>query len=302
MLNFETEQKVAQIGKVRVGGQPGENPIVMVGTVFYANHAALLDEKTGKIDKPLVEKELNEYTKIIEDTRMQGIIDIVGAHPDALIKECEFVADLVEFPFLVDGLNDSVRIPAMEGLKEIGLLDRAILNSIDAATTEESLERLKNIGVKNAVLLTFGTRYIFPKQKLTLLEETLIPKAHKANIENLLVDTAVLDLPSISMNFEVSHLVKNKFGLPTGFAPANSIYGWDFIKKYGEAARCGGIASIMAYCASAPSDFILFGPVKFAKCVIPAVSLISGLNSYYRKRVLRKKISQDNPLNTIFMD
>ncbi|MHA1931900.1 MAG: hypothetical protein ACW96X_05125 [Promethearchaeota archaeon] len=300
MLNFETEQKIVQIGKTRIGGNPGQNPTAMIGTVFYTSHAGLLNEKTGDIDKPLVESELNEFTAIIEDTQMQGIVDVVGAYPEALIKECEFVADTVDYPFLVDGLNDSSRIPAMEGLKEIGLLDRAILNSIDEATTEESLEKLKNIGVKNVVLLTFGSRYIFPKQKLKLLEEILIPKAAKANIENILVDSAVLDLPSIGINFETSYLVKEKFGLPTGFAPANSIYGWDYIKKYGEVARCGSIASIMAYCASAPSDFILFGPIKFAKCVIPAVALISGVNAYYRKRILREEISENSPLKVIF--
>jgi len=300
MLSFETEQKVAQIGKVEIGGQPGENPIVMIGTVFYAKHAALLNEKTGEIDKPVVEKELNEYTEIVEDTKMQGIIDVVGAYPDALLKECEFVADIVDYPFLVDGLNDSSRIPAMEGLKEIGLLDRAILNSIDEATSEENLEKIREIGVKNAVLLTFGSKYIFPHQKLKMLKETLIPKAEKANIENMIIDTAVLDLPSISINFETTNLIKRELGLPTGFAPANAIYGWDFVKKYGDIPRCGAIASIMTYCASASSDFILFGPVKFAKCVVPAVALISGINSYYRKRILRKKISEKSPLNVLF--
>jgi tetrahydromethanopterin S-methyltransferase subunit H len=300
MLSFESEQKFAQIGEVRVGGQPGENPIVMIGTVFYAKHAALLNEKTGEIDKPLIEKELNEYTEIIEDTKMQGIIDVVGAYPDALLKECEFVADIIDYPFLVDGLNDSSRIPAMEGLKEIGLIDRAILNSIDEATSEENLEKIREIGVKNAVLLTFGSKYIFPHQKLKMLRETLIPKAEKANIENIIIDTAVLDLPSISINFETTHLIKDELGLPAGFAPANAIFGWDFVKKYGDISRCGAIASIMTYCASAPSDFILFGPVKFAKCVVPAVALISGINSYYRKRILRKKISDKSPLNVIF--
>jgi tetrahydromethanopterin S-methyltransferase subunit H len=300
MLNFETEQITSQIGNVKIGGQPGENPIVMVGTVFYAKHAALLNEKTGEIDRSLVEQELNEFTEVVEDTKMQGIIDVVGAYPDALLKECEIVADLVEYPFLVDGLNDSSRVPAIEGLKEIGLNDRAILNSIDDSTTEETLSKLKEIGVKNAVLLTFGSKYIFPHQKLEFLEEILIPKAKKANIENIIIDTAVLDLPSISINFETSSLVKSKLGLPTGFAPANAIYGWDFVKKFGETPRCGAIASIMTYCASAPSDFILFGPVKFAKCVTPAVSLISGVNAYYRKRILRKKISEESPLKVIF--
>jgi len=286
MLNFEKEQKVVEIGNTRIGGLPGENPVAMIATVFYTNHAALLDEKTGKINKKLVEQELNDYSEIIEETGMQGIVDVVGGYPDALFKECEYVADIVDYPFLVDGLNDDSRIPVMESLKEVGLLDRAILNSIDEATTDENLAKLKEIGVKSAVLLTFGNRYIFPQKKLEFLKTTLIPKAQKANIENLLVDTAVLDLPSIGINVETTRLVKSELGLPTGFAPANAIYGWDFIKKYGDSSRCGGIASLMAYCVNAGSDFVLF--------------LISGINSYYRKRILRKKISDRTPLKHIF--
>ena len=54
MLKFDKEQKVLQIGKVKIGGQPGVNPIVLVGSVFYRNHEALLDEKTGKIDEKIV--------------------------------------------------------------------------------------------------------------------------------------------------------------------------------------------------------------------------------------------------------
>ena len=300
MLNFESEQKTFKIDDVKFGGQPGENPIVMIATVFYAKHAALLDEKTGKFDKNILEQELNDFTEVIEETQLQGVIDVVGAYPEVLIKECEFIADNVEYPFLVDGLNDTSRIPAMKGLQEIGLLDKAILNSIDENTNDENLEKLKEIGVKNAVLLTFGNKYMFPQQKLKFLKETLIPKAQKANIDNYIVDTAVLDLPSISINFETVGLIKKELGLPAGFAPANAIYGWSFVKKYGESARCGAIASIMAYCATAPSDFIMFGPIKFAKCVVPAIALISGVNSYYQKRVKRKKISERTPLKTIF--
>jgi tetrahydromethanopterin S-methyltransferase subunit H len=188
----------------------------------------------------------------------------------------------------------------MEGLKEVGLLDRAILNSIDEATTEENLAKMKEIGVKSAVLLTFGNRYIFPHQKIEFLNKELIPKAEKAGIENIIVDTAVLDLPSIGINVETTRMVKSELGLPTGFAPANAIYGWNFVKKYGDKSRCGGITSLMAYCVNAGSDFVLFGPIKFAKCVIPAMALISGINSYYRKRILRKSISDRTPLKHIF--
>jgi tetrahydromethanopterin S-methyltransferase subunit H len=300
MLNFEREQKVAEIGDVKIGGQPGENPVVVVGTVFYARHKALLDEKTGKFDKNLIETEINGFINIVEETGLQAIIDVVGAYPEALLKECEYIADLVECPFLVDGLNDTSRIPAMQGLKEIGLLDRAILNSLDENTSEDSIEKIKGIGVKNAILLAFGNKYVFPHQKLHFLQESLIPKAEKASIKNLLIDTAVLDLPSISVNFETVYLVKNELGYPSGFAPSNAIFAWEFIKQYGDVSRCGAIASIMTYCAAAGSDFILFGPVKFAKCVIPSIALISGVNAYYRKRIKRKHIAEKTPLKFIF--
>ncbi|MFX1394148.1 MAG: hypothetical protein ACFFAH_11285 [Promethearchaeota archaeon] len=300
MLKFDNIQKVVTIGNIRIGGQPGENPIVLVGSVFYKGHQALLDEKTGKIDEKKVEQEVNEFLTIIEDTGMQAIIDVVGAYPEALLKQCEYIANIVDCPFLVDGLNDAIRIPAMEGLKEIGLLDRAILNSIDDNTSDENLEKLKNIGVKNAILLTFSNRAIFPKQKLKLLIEKLIPISQKAEIENIIVDTAVLDLPSIAINVETTKLIKSELGLPTGFAPSNAIYGWDFIKKYGTPPRCGAIASLMTFCANAGSDFILFGGIKYAKCVIPSIALISGINSYYRKRILRKEISEKSPLKIIF--
>ncbi|MHA1148866.1 MAG: hypothetical protein ACTSR8_11570 [Promethearchaeota archaeon] len=300
MTFYEKDQKVIEIGKVKIGGQPGENPIVLVGSVFYKNHPALLDEKTGDFDKVVVESEVNEFISIVEESGMQAIIDVVGGYPDALVKECEFIADLVDVPFLVDGLNDSSRIPAMEGLKEKGLIERAILNSIDENISSESVAKLKEIGVKNAVLLTFGTRYILPKQKLKLLNEKLIPAAEQAEIQKIIVDTAVLDLPSVSITAETARLVKTETGLPTGFAPSNAIYGWDFVKKYGDSSRCGAIASLMTYAATIGVDFILFGPIKFAKCVVPSISLICGMNSYYRKRILRKPVSELTPLNKIF--
>ncbi|MFO7795747.1 MAG: hypothetical protein ACQERB_03235 [Promethearchaeati archaeon] len=300
MLEYEKEQKIIEIANVKIGGQPGVNPVVAIGSVFYSKHPALKDEKTGKFDKEIVEQELNNFINITEENNIQAIIDVVGAYPDALIKECEFVADIVDVPFLVDGLNDEIRIPAMKGLKEIGLLDRAILNSIDENTTEENILKIREIGVKNAVLLTFGIRAIYPKSKIKLLRDQLIPKAEKAGLKNYIVDTAVLDLPSVSINFETCKLVKQELGLPTGYAPSNAIYGWEFIKHYGDKARCGAISSIMINAMDAGADFILFGPIKFASCVVPSMALISGMRSYYRKRVLRKNISDLSPLKKIF--
>ncbi|MBN1216088.1 MAG: hypothetical protein JXA99_11695 [Candidatus Lokiarchaeota archaeon] len=300
MEKNSNDLKLYKIHNIEIGGDIGQNPIVAVGTVFYSKHKALLDEKKGIIDKKLIENELNDFISIIENTGVQAIIDIVGSHPEALLKECVYIADMVDFPFLVDGLNDDIRIPAIKGLKDAGLLERSILNSIDENTSEENLLKLKDIGVKNAVLLAFGNKYIFPEQKISLLKEILIPKAKKAEIENLLIDTAVLDLPSMNINFQTAKLVKSELGLPVGYAPSNAIFGWEKIKQYGNDSRCGAIASIMVNCVSAGCDFVLFGPIKFAKCVIPSIALISGMNSYYRKRVLRKELFNKDFLKKIF--
>ena len=172
--------------------------------------------------------------------------------------------------------------------------------SIDENTNEENINKIKEIGVKNSVLLTFSNRAIFPKHKMKLLTESLIPAAEKAGVKNCIVDTAVLDLPSININVETARLVKNELGIPVGYAPSNAAYQWDFVKKFGDTARCGAIASLMTNCADAGCDFILFGPIKFAKCVVPSLALSSGIKAYYRKRILRKNISEKNPIKYIF--
>ncbi len=300
MYSIDKEQKIVEIEGVKFGGQPGENPPVAIGSVFYSKHKALIDEKTGEFDKDQIEQEVNEFMTLIDDHNMQGVIDVVGAHPEALVKECTYIADLVDIPFLIDGLNDEIRLPAVKELEELGLLDRGILNSIDENTSDEACEIFREVGVKNAVLLTFGTRYIFPKQKIKLLENDLIPKAQKANIQNFIVDTAVLDIPSVSLTAETTRLVKNQLGLPAGYAPSNAIYQWDFVKQYGQDARCGAIASIMVNCIDVGGDFVLFGPIKYAKCVIPSLALITSMKSYYRKRILRKNVLEKNPLKKIF--
>lgn len=300
MNEFEMEQEVLTIGKIKIGGQPGENPNVCIGSVFYKGHSALIDEKTGKFDKNLVEKEINEFIDTCEKNSIPYIIDVVGSYEDSLYKECVFIADLVDCPFLVDGINDKSRIPVMEKLAENGLLDRAILNSIDENTTDDTLEKLKRIGTKNAVILAFGSRYILPGQKLNFIRESLIPKVNKAGIENYIIDTAVLDLPSLSINVIASLWVKNKLGIPTGCAPANAVYAWKSIKQFGNEARISAITSASVYCISSGCDFVLFGPVKFGKYIVPSIAMITAMNSYYRKRVLRKSISDNNPLYNIF--
>jgi len=50
MHAFKREQKVCRIGGVEVGGQPGERPVVLVGSIFFAGHRIVRDPVRGLFD------------------------------------------------------------------------------------------------------------------------------------------------------------------------------------------------------------------------------------------------------------
>ena len=50
MFKFEKEQKVFDIAGVIVGGQPGEYPTVLIGSIFYDRHKIVTDIMKGEFD------------------------------------------------------------------------------------------------------------------------------------------------------------------------------------------------------------------------------------------------------------
>uniref|UniRef100_A0A7C4BAF6 Tetrahydromethanopterin S-methyltransferase subunit H n=1 Tax=Thermofilum pendens TaxID=2269 RepID=A0A7C4BAF6_THEPE len=56
MLKFKTQQRVFEVGSVKIGGQPGENPTVLIGSIFYHGHKILVNEKTVEFHREEAEK------------------------------------------------------------------------------------------------------------------------------------------------------------------------------------------------------------------------------------------------------
>ena len=44
-FHFEKEQKTFQIGDIKVGGQPGENPTVLLASMFHKGDKIVTDRK-----------------------------------------------------------------------------------------------------------------------------------------------------------------------------------------------------------------------------------------------------------------
>lgn len=297
---FEKEQRVVRVAGVSFGGQPSENPVVMVGSLFYRGHKAVTDHRRGAFDRKVVEGEVQTVLEWSDKTGLPVAFDLVAQHADALKEYVSFAADSFDAPFLVDGTNDEVRLPAMEAAAEWGLLDRAILNSIDAKATDASLAEYKALGVRHAVLLAFESRALLPEKKLSLLTSVegkvkgLVQKAGEAGIRDFLVDVAVLDVPSMAFCARTQQLVKERHGYPVGCAPANAVFEWERARGlFGREGRWSCAAAACVFLADWWADFILYGPARLAPQIFPAVATREAIGAYYQRRINRVDVRSD---------
>ena len=215
VFKFGQEQKICDISNVKIGGQPGQLPTVMIGSIFYHKQKILKDEKTGRFDKKEAEELLKREEEISDKTGNPRIVDVVVSSPQALGKLIDFVAKTIEGPFTIDGVTDEVRINGAKYVGEVGLSERVVYNSITPSTKEAETSAVKEAKIKSAILLALNTRKPTISGRLQVIDE-LIPVAKNAGIENMLVDTTILDIPDPGPVSKVVYLVKEKYGLPAG--------------------------------------------------------------------------------------
>ncbi|MFX1441575.1 MAG: hypothetical protein ACFFFD_15130, partial [Promethearchaeota archaeon] len=59
LWRLKSEQKIIDIDGVKVGGIPGKNPSVLIGTIFYKNHKIVTDERRGLFIRSKAEELIN---------------------------------------------------------------------------------------------------------------------------------------------------------------------------------------------------------------------------------------------------
>lgn len=307
MLKFERNQQAFEIGSgVVVGGQPGEFPTVLIGSIFYSGHKIVRDHMKGDFEKEEAEALIKRVEELSDKVGNPHVLDVVGSNAEALIRYIDFVAGVTDQPFLIDGPSPLVRLPVAKHVAEVGLLDRAIYNSIDEHTGEDEVKALKEIGVKSSVLLAFSMKKIWPEGRIDMLRgydnrNGLIELAREAGVVNLLVDTAVLDLASIGLAAKAVYLVKSELGLPAGCGPCNASTTWEKGReKYGEKVYeiCDSVVDTLIQLNG--GDFVLYGPVGEAERVFPVCALIDALIAYANKRYGVNPKVKNHPLYKVW--
>lgn len=291
MLRFDREQKVFDIGGVKVGGVPGTRPTVLIGSIFYRGHGIVTDEGKGKFDRSRAEELINVQEKFSDKTGNSCMLDVVGASSEAMVKALEFAAEASGCPLLMDGISPEIRMDALKYVDEVGLSERIVYNCITPEYNLTELDVLGQSGVDSTVLLAYHSRVFTSGGRLESVKK-VIPALLEAGIEKIMVDTYVLDIPSLGSACRAIFDVKNELGYPAGCGAHNAIGTWRGLRtKMGRQARKPSVAVSSALATAAGGDFVLYGPIEEADYIFPAIALVdaaySQLSIERRERVDR---------------
>uniref|UniRef100_A0A7C5YSQ0 Tetrahydromethanopterin S-methyltransferase subunit H n=1 Tax=Ignisphaera aggregans TaxID=334771 RepID=A0A7C5YSQ0_9CREN len=285
MFKFKCSQKVYDIGGVKVGGAPWENPPVLIGSIFYHKHKIVKDEKSGEFDKNTAEELIKTVEDISNKTKLPAMLDVVIASPNAAIKYLDFVSNTTKMPILVDALSTDAMGVAFKHVRDVGLLDRVVFNSLNAKSKDDEFKLLQEYGIKASVLLLYTERVVDVDIRMKNLE-LLLEKSKVYGIEKILVDTFVIDVPSLSAAMKTLLEIKSRYGLPCGAGAHNAISSQrkSFKERFGlEGTKACELASNLATIVMG-ADFLLYGPIETAKEVFPAVYTIYTSYRYLGRR------------------
>jgi len=295
MYQFKVEQKIFEVGKVKVGGVPGERPTVLIGSIFYAREKIVFDHRKGEFDKEKAEAYIKTQEEFSDKTGNPHMVDVGGSTNEAIIKFLDFVSKVTDAPILIGGATPSVRIAGLNYIKEVGVKNPIIYNSILPEYKKEELEKIKEAKVKTVVLLGFNPKDFTSIGRIQTIKN-LLSIIQKAGITQPLIDTAIIDIPSLGLASKALFDLKNELGLPVGCGPHNAIGTWQGLKtKMGSQARYPCVASANALPVIFGADFILYGPIEYANFIFPAVALIDAALAQLRIE-LKKPVSKTHPI------
>ena len=287
---------------MKVGGQPGQVPTVMIGSIFYHKQKILQDEKTGRIDKEKAEELLNKEKEISNKTGNSRIVDVCCSWPKAFEKLIDFVAKSIAGPFAIDGTTSEVRIAGVRYVEEVGLSKQVVYNSITPNINEQEMSAIKEAKIKSAIILTLNSRNPTILGRMQTLEK-LLSLSMEAGIENILVDAAVLDIPDPGPVSKTIYLIKEKYGLPTGAGTHNAVERWIMARK-GHVLKqqiMSTVASVFPVVLGA--DFLLYGPIENAVKAYYASAIADAYVAYSaRQEFGSQPQGRSHPLFRIFRD
>jgi len=280
VFRFEREQAVVNIAGVKLGGQPGEFPTVLAGTIFYQGHKIVQDEDVGLFDRTKAEKLVVRQAELSEETGNPALLHVYARTTKAFERYLVFVEEVWSGPFIIDSADQGVRAAAAGLVSELGYADKAIYNSISLATNSSEEQAIRDSEIDSAILLAYnpaepgvGGSIKVLETGATVREMGLIPLARDLDIVNLLIDPGVVPMGSgagAALRFSV--VAKAKYGLPVGSGIHNAVSSWPWLKERCLRDRrcCDAAATAMQQLSG--GDYVLYGPIENADFIFPVAA------------------------------
>ena len=294
MFDYGVDQKTYEIFGVKIGGIPGLAPTVMVGSMFYKGHGIVEDPVKGLFDKVEAEKQLRDAEEMTDKTGLPSMLDLVAENSKAAFRYMDFVVDASKMPIMLDVVSEEDQVNVLQYASDVGVIDRIIFNSLNPQTSDRVYAKIAEVGCTSATLLLHSSRYVLSSNKDALLDD-MAPKAVRAGVDKILVDTVVLDIPTLGLAVNAIHRIKDRYGYPCGCGAHNAVSSWKNLrKKYTPSAVTTAVGVTNALPVAAGADFVFYGPMRNAESVYPSIAMI---NTAYSQLVMEKriKLGKDHP-------
>ncbi len=311
MFRFDKEQEVFDFGGVKMGGQPGQYPTVLISTMFYGKHKIVSDEDKGIFDRDAADGLWTTQQEMGDVTGVPYINQIVGETPEAIKKFIDWFVEVDnKTAFLIDSSAGDVRAAAAEYCTEIGVADRAIHNSINASVNDEEIAAVRDSDLDAAIVLAFNATDPSVKGKMDILEvggtgqaKGMLEIAKDCGITRPIVDVAAMP-PGAGSGATIRSImaVKGHLGLPTGGGFHNMASAWDWLKKFKKEHKEAYMptdigTNLVSQVVGA--DCLLYGPIENVRSVFPAVALVDIMLAETCRDLGMEVLDPNHPINKL---
>lgn len=302
MNRFNTEQKVYQVGKVKVGGQPGELPTFLIGSIFWLGQKMVQDANKGVFDANEAEKIINTMQTQSDITGVPYGLDVVGTTEEAFGKYIDFVAKHCDAPIMLDAMSPKTRMAAADMAKKMGLSNRCFYNSVYKGVPDVELAKLKESGITMSIVLADNPKDNSLEGKLNVLVEALA-LADKGGITQPLIDTGIpAYAPDMGTAVRAIPIIKEKYGHPTGLGSGNVVTTMGWVKAHvAKEFRKGCNTATNAIMQTMGANWLMIGPAEQAEWVFPAVAVVDTYIASAAADLGSRPLNEDHPIYKMFL-
>ena len=301
-FKFNTKQNIYTIGRAKVGGQPGELPTFLIGSIFWLGQKMVQDANKGLFDAKEAEKIINTMQTQSDITGLQFAFDIVGTTEVAFEKYIDFVAKHSDAPLMLDAMSPKTRMAAAVMAKKTGLSDRCLYDSVYKGVTDAELANLKESRIEMSIVLADNPKDNSLEGKMSVIEEALALAA-KGGITKPLIDTSIPAFaPDMGTAVRTIPIMKEKYGHPVGLGSGNVVTTMGWVKaNIAKEFRKGCVTATNSIMQTAGANYLMFGPAEQAEWVFPAVAVIDIYIASAAADLGTRPLDETHPIYKAFM-